>query len=104
MIAINPRRLFGQERTDLSAFYNPDMWPGVTNLVVTEMAKRSWSMFKVYLSNVAMELGRCTDFDNILIPSPTVVDDEVSLFLLSSVAQLTLVVFGIRRDFNCRLR
>jgi hypothetical protein len=104
MIAFNPRRLSGQDYTDLSAFYNPDMWPGVTNLVVTEMVKRSWSMFKVYLSNVAMELGRCTGFDDILIPAPTVVDDEVSLSQISSVTQLTLIVFGIRRDFNCRLR
>jgi hypothetical protein len=75
--------MFGQERTELSGFYNSDMWPGVTNLVVSEMAKRSWSIFKVYLSNVAMELGRCTSFDDIRILPPTVVDDEVSLFQLS---------------------
>jgi hypothetical protein len=76
-IALNPKTLFNEEDTDLSAFHNQDIWPGVTKLVVSEMVKRSWSMFKVYLSHVAMELGRPTAFSGIEISLPTVVDDEV---------------------------
>ena len=62
---------------NLEEFYEPDLWPGVTRLVVHEMAKRSWSMFRVYLGNVAMELGRQSNFYDMEILPPTLVDDEV---------------------------
>lgn len=57
--------------------YDPDLWPGVTTLIVSEMAKRSWTMFKLYLSKVALELGRTSNFDTMEIQAPTLVDDEV---------------------------
>ena len=60
--------------------YDQDLWPGVSVMVIYEMAKRSWAMFKVYLSNVAMELGRHTNFDDMQIELPRPVDDEVPLF------------------------
>lgn len=57
--------------------YDPDLWPGVTTLIVSEMAKRSWTMFKLYLSSVALELGRSSNFVTMDIAVPTLVDDEV---------------------------
>jgi hypothetical protein len=72
--------MFDEEDAELSTFYNQDIWPGVTKLVVSEMVKRSWSMFKVYLSHISMELGRPTAFTILEISLPTVVDDEVCLF------------------------
>jgi hypothetical protein len=62
---------------DPTNLYDTDLWPGVTNLIVSEMAKRSWAMFKLYLSKVALELGRSSNFDAMEIQAPTLVDDEV---------------------------
>jgi hypothetical protein len=59
--------------------YDQDLWPGVSNLVLSEMAKRSWSMFKLCLSNVALELGRSSNFDSMEVGRPTLIDDEVSM-------------------------
>lgn len=75
-IALNfARKLEEKEPTDL---YDQDLWPGVTNLVIYEMAKRSWSLFKLYLSSVALELGRSANFDSLDIERPILVDDDVS--------------------------
>ena len=41
--------------------YDTDLWPGMTKLIVCEMAKRSWAMFRLYLSKVALELGRSSN-------------------------------------------
>ena len=68
--------------------YNPDIWPGVGNLIVSEMAKRAWSMFKLYLSSVALEIGRHSNFDNMDVEKPALVDDEV---YSSGVALIELV-------------
>ena len=57
--------------------YDTDLWPGVTKLIISEMAKRSWTMFRLYLSKVALELGRSSNFDKMEIAAPTLVDDEV---------------------------
>jgi hypothetical protein len=74
-VALNLRQALNKRNPE--EFYDQDLWPGVTQLVVSEMAKRSWSMFRVYLSNVAMELGRRSNFYEMDIPSPKLVDDEV---------------------------
>lgn len=74
-VALDLRRVL--EERNAEEFYEPDLWPGVTRLVVYEMAMRSWSMFRVYLSNVAMELGRRANFYDMEIPPPTLIDDEV---------------------------
>ena len=74
-VALNLRRVLEEKNDD--ELYESDLWPGVTRLVVYEMAKRSWSMFRVYLSNVAMELGRRPNFYHMEIPPPVMVDDEV---------------------------
>ena len=58
--------------------YDQDLWPGVTNLIVSEMAKRAYTMFKLYLSNVALELGRSPNFDDSMnVGSPAEIDDDV---------------------------
>ena len=62
---------------DPTKLYDTDLWPGVTTLIISEMAKRSWTMFKLYLSKVALELGRSSNFDTLEIQAPTSVDDEV---------------------------
>ena len=74
-VALNLRQALNKRNPE--ELYDQDLWPGVTQLVVSEMAKRSWSMFRVYLSNVAMELGRRSNFYEMDIPSPKLVDDEV---------------------------
>lgn len=98
--------MFNEEDTELSAFYNQDIWPGVTNLVVSEMVKRSWTMFKVYLSHVAMELGRPTTFTVVDISPPTVVDDEVCLFQTSvpQVAYLCSIWVSMRLPLKTTAR
>ncbi len=60
--------------------YDQDLWPGVTCLIVSEMAKRSWIMFKVYLSNVSLELGKSSNYYDIKIDLPTLFDDEVKCY------------------------
>jgi hypothetical protein len=60
--------------------YNQDLWPGVTCLMVSEMAKRSWTMFKLYLSNVSLELGRSSNYTDMKIDLPTLFDDEVQCY------------------------
>ena len=60
--------------------YNQDLWPGVTCSIISEMAKRSWTMFKLYLSNVSLELGRSSNYDDIKIDLPTLFDDEVHCY------------------------
>jgi hypothetical protein len=63
---------------DPMELYDQDLWPGVTNLIVSEMAKRAYTMFKLYLSNVALELGRSPNFDDSMnVGSPAEIDDDV---------------------------
>jgi hypothetical protein len=57
-------------------------------MVISEMVKRSWSIFKVYLSNVAMELGRHTNFDDTEVELPRLVDDDVMPFMTFSFLYL----------------
>jgi hypothetical protein len=71
---------------DPTNLYDTDLWPGVTNLIVSEMAKRSWTMFKLYLSKAALELGRSSNFDTMEIQVPTLVDDEVGNLISSYLA------------------
>jgi len=62
---------------DMCNYYDSDLWPGVSVLVVFEIAKRSWCMFKMYLSNVAADFGWHSNFVNMHVEEPTPVDDEV---------------------------
>ena len=73
-----PKKLGNMRPTDL---YDMDLWPSVTNLIVSEMVKRSWVLFKVYLSNIAFDSGVSPNFDNtIQIDPPAEFDDEVRSF------------------------
>ena len=73
-----PKKLGNMRPTDL---YDMDLWPSVTNLIVSEMVKRSWVLFKVYLSNIVFDSGVSPNFDdNIQIDAPAEFDDEVSAF------------------------
>ena len=74
-IALNLGRMF-DERGPME-IYDQDLWPGVTTVVVSEMAKRAWSMFRLYLGNVALELGRPSNLEPMDVERPTPVDDEV---------------------------
>ena len=96
-VALNLKRLLDQKNPE--ALYESDLWPGVTRLVVYEMAKRSWSMFRVYLSNVAMDLGIRSNFYDMKIPPPVMIDDEVWISTAKTVSYFTnWVVLRFRRD------
>lgn len=73
------RTLVNMEPVDL---YDQDLWPGVTCLIVSEMAKRSWALFKLYLNNVSLELGRSSNLDDMKVEQPTLFDDEVEVFIV----------------------
>ena len=62
---------------DPAEMYDHELWPGVTNLLLQQMAKRAWSMFKLYLSNVALELGTRSNLSSMEVDLPALVDDEV---------------------------
>jgi len=74
-LALNVGRMFDDK--EWFDCYDGDVWPGVSCMVISEIVKRSWSIFKIYLSNVAMELGRRTNFDRMGVELPRLVDDEV---------------------------
>ena len=61
--------------------YDPELWPEVSNLVMFEIAKRAWSLFKVYLNNICLDLGRRAPFYNLDVGSPKPVDDTVCPWL-----------------------
>lgn len=63
-----------------ASLYNQDLWPGVTCFIISEMVKRSWTMFKLYLSNISLEIGRSSNYDDIEIDLPTLFDDEVHCY------------------------
>ena len=71
-----PRRLDDMDPMELC---DQDLWPGVTNLILSEIAKRSWSVFKLCLSNVALELGLSPNFNSMEVGRPMLIDDEVIL-------------------------
>ena len=59
-------------------FYDPELWPEVSNLVIFEMAKRAWSVFKIYFTNLSLELGDRPYFLDIDVGRPKPVEDIVS--------------------------
>jgi hypothetical protein len=62
----------------LAGLYDPDLWPGVTNLIISEMVKRTWLLFKIHLSNIALDSGLSPNLDeSIQIGQPAEFDDEV---------------------------
>lgn len=65
------------EGRDPGVAYDPELWPEVSNLVIFEMAKRAWSLFKVYTNNVCLELGRRAPFYELEVRKPKPVDDTV---------------------------
>jgi hypothetical protein len=64
-----------------AGLYDTDLWPGVTNLIISEMVKRSWLLFKIHLSKIALDSGLSANFDEtIQIGQPAEFDDEVHSF------------------------
>jgi len=57
--------------------YDPQLWPKVSNLIIFEMAKRSWALFQVYVNNVCVTLGRRARFYKLDLDPPKPVDDQV---------------------------
>lgn len=73
----------------LSNLHDMDLWPGVTNLIVSEMVKRSWVLFKIYLSNIVLDSGLSVSFDeNIDIAPPLEFDDEVCTLIHFEILKL----------------
>jgi len=71
--------------------YDPELWPNVSNLVVWEMVKRAWSLFKIYFNYVCLVLGRRANFYDLEVDRPTRVDDTV----LSKLQGYFLSAFSI---------
>ena len=59
--------------------HDPELWPQTSNLIMFEMAKRAWALFKVYLINVFLALGRRSSWYEVAVESPKPVDDEVPI-------------------------
>jgi hypothetical protein len=74
--------------------HDPELWPQTSNLIIFEMAKRAWSLFKIYVVNVFLALGRRSSCYELGVESPRPVDDEVRF---SSCTVSDLLVIGFRR-------
>lgn len=62
--------------------HDPELWPRTSNLIIFEMAKRAWSLFKVYVVNAFLALGRRSSYYELGVESPKSVDDEVYVLAL----------------------
>src|SRR5271170_5291266 len=65
---------------EMGYVYNPELWPGVSYLLIFEMAKRAWSLYKLYVTNVFLALDRHPCFPNLQVEAPKPVDDQVLSF------------------------
>ena len=63
------------------ALYEPELWPQVSYLVISEMAKRAWSLYFSYDVTVILGLGLDPLFLKLQVEPPRPVDDQVSLFM-----------------------
>jgi hypothetical protein len=68
---------FYSKGKDPSEVYDAELWGQVPHLIIFEIAKRAWSVFKIYLNNVYLDLGRRPDFYDLEIERPKSVDDAV---------------------------
>ena len=64
---------------DLGAVYKPELWPHTSSLIIFEMSKRAWSLYKLYVTNVFLTLDRHPCFPNLRVELPKPVDDQVFL-------------------------
>ena len=62
---------------DPGIVYDPELWPHVSNLIIFEMSKRAWSLFKVYLNTTCLDLGRRANLCDLEVDGPKPVDDTV---------------------------
>jgi len=67
---------------DMSCIYKPELWPQVSYLVVFEMAKRAWSLYKLYVVNVFLALDRRPCLPPMQVEAPKPVDDQVLPFAM----------------------
>jgi hypothetical protein len=84
----------------LAGLYNTDLWPGVTNLIISEMVKRTWLLFKIHLSNIALDSGLSANLDGtIQIGQPAEFDDEVFSFGFTN-ADISTLDLKLSRQLN----
>jgi hypothetical protein len=62
---------------EMGCLYKPELWPQVSQLLIFEMAKRAWSVYKLYVTNVFLALDRRPRFPPMQVDPPKPVDDEV---------------------------
>ena len=67
------------DEKDPRLVHDPELWPQTSNLVMFEMAKRAFSLFKVYLINAFLALGRRSSCYELSVEAPKPVDDEVHM-------------------------
>jgi len=73
-VAVNLSRW--SEKHEAGMIYDLELWPEVSNLIMFEMAKRAWSVFKSYSNNLCLELARRPHFQDIEVERPKPVEDS----------------------------
>ena len=61
----------------MGCIYKPELWPQVSHLVIFEMAKRAWSLYSLYVTNIFLALDRRPCFPPMQVEPPKPVDDQV---------------------------
>jgi hypothetical protein len=89
------------EGKDPGLVHDPELWPQASNLIIFEMAKRTYSLFKVFSVNLFLALGRRSSCYELGVESPRSVDDEVPI---SGFTGSDVLVIGFRLFDNRRLR
>jgi hypothetical protein len=84
------------DEKDPRLVHDPELWPQTSNLIMFEMAKRAWSLFKVYLINAFLALGRRSSWYELAVDTPKPVDDEVQVSIFADL----ILVTGRRRLDN----
>ena len=69
---------YSKSRDSITEVYDAELWGQVPNLIILEIVKRAWSVFKIYLGNVYLDLGRRPDYYDLEMERPKPVDDAVS--------------------------
>ena len=68
---------YSKSRDSVTEVYDAELWGQVPNLIILEIVKRAWSVFKIYLGNVYLDLGRRPDYYDLEMDRPKPVDDAV---------------------------
>jgi hypothetical protein len=71
-------RFYSKSRDSITEVYDAELWGQVPNLIILEIVKRAWSVFKIYLGNIYLDLGRRPDYYDLEMDRPKPVDDAVS--------------------------